>query len=276
MLKSKPAFFTLLLLIFFSHLKSQSFYKYQSGDNLQLIISAGFSNYNGEISSASSPDTNNPNVGVGAHINLAKRIGIRSELMWYRISADDSESDPSEGRVNRNLSFRSDNFELSLAPVLYLFPEKQFPHMHTPFNIYFTAGIGITYFNPKANHDGKWHSLRPLKTEGVEYGQIAFTIPSGIGLQYRIKRNLGLGIEASYHYAFTDYLDDISTEYQARSSFADPLAVILADRRPELGLEPAPDGSQRGNPEANDGFLIFNFKVHYYLHYGNNFVRRIR
>ena len=62
-----------------------------------------------------------------------------------------------------------------------------------------------------------------------------------------------------YRFTFTDYLDDVSTVYIDPNSFTDPIARELADRRPELGLEPASAGDKRGNPDKNDGYFTQNF-----------------
>jgi len=41
-----------------------------------------------------------------------------------------------------------------------------------------------------------------------------------------------VGLEGEYRLIFTDYLDNVSTEYQDPNSFGDPNAAALADRGP--------------------------------------------
>lgn len=275
-------FLNALLAMLFSTLwitgSAQSFYRYDRGKDIQVIIGAGLASYSGELSATNRFETSNFNVSVGAQLKLNNRIGVRGEILWYRISGADSDSDPStaEGRVQRNLSFTAENFEINVAPVLYLLPEKSFSINPNPFNLYVTAGIGVTYFNPKAEFQGKLYKLRPLKTEGVEYNQYALVFPVGVGLKYKANNNISLVLEANYRFTFTDYLDDVSTIYRAQSSFADPVAASLADRSQELGFKPFAEGSQRGNPDANDGYLITTLKVSYHLPYKDNRIRRIR
>jgi len=74
-----------------------------------------------------------------------------------------------------------------------------------------------------------------------------------------------VGLEISYRFSFTDYLDDVSTNYRDPLSFSNPIAAALADRRPEIGLDKAPTGTPRGNSKTNDGYLLFGVKVFHEL-----------
>src|SRR5690606_30772725 len=87
----------------------------------------------------------------------------------------------------------------------------------------------------------------------------------GMGIKYQIDMNTTFLAECTYRFSNTDYLDDVSTTYVDKSEASHPVAAILADRRPELGREPAPVGGQRGNPETNDGYIAINFKFIYKL-----------
>ena len=78
-------------------------------------------------------------------------------------------------RQNRNLSFKSDIFELSVMYELHLYVEGQ-GHLHdlrgaqgersSRVGLYLFAGVGGFYFNPKAQFNGNYLALQPLATEG--------------------------------------------------------------------------------------------------------------
>jgi hypothetical protein len=81
------------------------------------------------------------------------------------------------------------------------------------FNVYGYGGVGLLYFNPKAELNGTWHALQPLQTEGVEYSRITPVIPFGLGVRFKFGPNMNIAIEGGYRKIFTDYLDDVSTVY---------------------------------------------------------------
>ena len=56
------------------------------------------------------------NLNFGLQYYFTERIAIRTEANYFRLSGDDAEAD-SEGRTVRNLSFRSDNFELNVVGI---------------------------------------------------------------------------------------------------------------------------------------------------------------
>ncbi len=148
-----------------------------------------------------------------------------------------------------------------------LFPEvgSKYTPMRSPspFNPYAFLGVGITTFKPTAELNGERFNLRKLQTEGVKYGSIAFTIPVGLGARYKINDDWAVGLEGGYRLIFTDYLDDVSTEYQDPNFFEDPNAAALADRGPELGLSAKMAGDQRGSPSSNDNYFIISINIEY-------------
>ena len=175
----------------------------------------------------------NLNVGVGYF--FTSRIAVRSELTWYQIEGDDAKADD-PGRVQRNLSFVSNNYEFNTVGMIHLFERPPRRGVVRPVNVYGFAGIGFTYINPKAELNGTKHALQPLQTEGVDYNKLVLVIPAGLGLKYYFTPFLNLSLEGGVRRAFSDYLDDVSTNYLDPASFDDPIARDLADRSPELVL----------------------------------------
>ena len=74
-----------------------------------------------------------------------------------------------------------------------------------------------------------------------------------------------IGLEVAYRFTFTDYLDDVSGFYVDPDSFSNEAERALADRRTELGLQPAAAGDGRGNPDINDGYGFINLRISYFL-----------
>lgn len=257
-----PFFFGLLslFLIVPYNLEAQSFYRYHKAGQLNIYGGIGISKYFGELADEKKLGDVNPHVTIGLTIPLKSRWSLRPEFTYYTISAADSDLPKYDSRKNRNLSFKSNNLELS-GLLIYGLHAKSTPLKISKLRPYLLAGIGVTYFNPKAKLDGIWHQLQVLYTEGIDYQKFTVIVPLGFGLAYQISSQWQLGLELSYRLTFTDFLDDVSTNYRDPNAFSNPVAEALADRRPEIGLDKAPAGSPRGNSDTNDGYLLFGVKV---------------
>ena len=202
---------------------------------------------------------------------ISNRFGVKGSLNYIRLSGDDAKTD-NPARRGRNLNFKNDMFEALVNGELYIYKVNDVGRTgrySTDFNLYLFAGVGLFYSNPKGQTDaGDWVSLKPLKTEGVDYNKLNFTIPLGVGFYYTINRKYRLGMEIGWRTTFTDYIDDASTVYIAHS---DPLTASLADKSsPGLsaqirdenpGAEKLPypstyePGRKRGDPEHDDAYV---------------------
>jgi hypothetical protein len=143
--------------------------------------------------------------------------------------------------------------------------------------LYFFAGVGGFYFDPKAQFQNAWVRLKPLGTEGQglpggakEYNNFQVCIPMGIGLRKAFTKQMSAGLELQYTKTFTDYVDDVSTNYYDGTALAEAngeLSQYLAD--PSLGnLEfgnPTSPGQQRGDEKDLDAYLFLKAQVHYKL-----------
>ena len=152
----------------------------------------------------------------------------------------------------------------------------------------------MTTYSPKTLYEGKYVALRPLVTEGKKYGKVAFVLPYGGGVRFKINPWLDAAFEVGYRWAFTDYLDDVSTNYPEANTLSDfgdkygstnpELSVILSDRRGEEADANVFQlrNPQRGNAERNDGYFLVQIKGEYTIkvtkqHYNiNSNVSRFR
>jgi hypothetical protein len=255
----------ILLLTISSFTEAQSFYSARRERSLILSGGLGTSTYYGDLANSNAYIKANPNVNAALQYFLTNRIGARVELNWFTLAGDDKDANGG-GRVERNLSFQSSNFELSAVGMINLFTHGDRFYRRPGINIYGFAGIGLLYFNPKATDQlGNSVSLQPLKTEGVAYSLVAPVIPFGLGIRFKVNPMFNLSIEAGFRKTFTDYLDDVSTPYPGASSFnGDAQAIYFSDRRVDPALN-GTAGGIRGNSNSLDSYLLLNAKVEYYL-----------
>lgn len=276
-MKLKVAVILLTLSLIYYQGFSQSFYTYGGRDAI-ASVGVGTSTYYGDLQDPGDYMDAKPSLAIGLQRFYTNRIAARLEATYFRLSGDDSDAE-AQGRVVRNLSFRSDNIEVNLVGILNAFPKGRRFYQRPPLNPYGFAGIGVIYYNPKAKipdedwngnrllNAGKYTELQPLQTEGVSYQRFAIVVPFGFGVKYKISPFTNIALEGGYRLTFTDYLDDVSTTYQLHNSIEDPLTQALADRRHEIDLAPLglEEDHIRGNPDENDGYFLLSIKLEYYL-----------
>ena len=185
----------------------------------------------------------------------------------------------SSGRYERNLSFKSSILDLQLAVELHpLFILNLNPDNPPLFSPYAVAGVGYYLFDPKANLNGNWILLHPLKTEGQGFKEYRerkpyklnqFNIATGLGIKYEMNASLNVRFEVVHRILFTDYLDDVSTNYINPNLFSQYLparqaaiAKQLYDRKKELNpFNESLPGDQRGDATDNDSFFTIQLKI---------------
>lgn len=242
----------------------QSFYAMRRPRSLIFVGGVGTASYLGELANDGDYLQAKITMSAGLQYYLTNRISVRADFTWFQLTGSDAKTNHPD-RVSRNLSFYSNNFEMSAIGMLNLYPHGRTFYQRPSFNVYGFAGIGLMYFNPKTDYQGQSYALADYNTELVDYSTVTMVVPMGLGVRFRLGPFMNLSFEGGYRKTFTDYLDDVSTVHNDASKFTDPIAVALSDRRPELGLPPAPDGYIRGNPSADDAYILYNVKIEYYL-----------
>lgn len=268
MLKRSLLLFTLFLSS--GLLRSQGFLNNKYNDRY-FTVNAGIgqSAYFGELNHRFQLEEGLSHYNIGLEARLLNHISARTEFILYKISGKDSDANDSSFFQQRNLSFKSTNFEANLQLQFYFFPYNDIYHKRRPIEPFLAAGVGFTTLNPKTSFSGSDVKLRKLRTEGVDYGPITMVIPVGLGAKIKISQFVNLIIEASYRFTFEDYIDDVSTVFTG--SFESELAGILSNRRGEVDVlnQDAFDqlvvGQPRGDDSNNDKYFGFAIKVEYYL-----------
>ena len=185
------------------------------------------------------------------------------------------------GRLVRNLSFKSNIFEIAAAVELHPLFLRDYIETDPPrWSPYVFAGIGWTKFNPKGKiaGDNSWYELSTLHLEGQgfkeypnskPYKKGALAFPVGIGVRYEAGQLFTFRFELARHFLATDYLDDVGDEtwIDPATFYSNPsvitakqaaTAVKFNDRTPEQYRSV---GRPRGNSSSNDAFWNFLFKI---------------
>jgi len=245
-----------------------------------------------------------PAASLAYRYYLARQQALRLRFT-YGILAGNDNLTTEPFRQNRNLSFKSDVFELSLVYELHLYREE-LGHIYdlrgvkgtksSRVGLYLFGGVGGFYFDPRAQYNNAWVRLKPMRTEGQglpggpdEYKNVQVCIPLGFGIRRAFTKNWSGGLELQYTKTFTDYVDDVSTSYyygpdpldaQDVNVPQDDVAGFLAD--PSLGLMPGQTarGQQRGDEKDLDAYLFLKFtadwKIYKYKSGSKKYRARIR
>lgn len=271
-------------------------------------VNAGASNYLGEIGGLD--ETRRDFIfdmrlnrtqyvfGGFARYKVSPQFALNAGINYGRIRANDNNS-TNPARVARNLSFRNNILEFSLRGELTLYYDNDASgrgFYNPDFRVYGFLGAAVFHHNPKVRYYGNLEEfngdlveLQPLETENVEYDLWQFAIPAGIGVYFTYGKRHRFGWEIGYRSTFTDYIDDISTEYVGHDQ--NTLAGQLANRTtPELleeinqnllddGELPINElnfipGEKRGDPTNNDGYLFTQFSYSYVLQGRSTFSKR--
>jgi hypothetical protein len=243
-------------------------------DDMGVLL--GASTYKGELSRHMfNTDFLHPAFGIFYRHNYNRRISLKFELNYGRISGDDAKAEtPFE--IDRNLSFYSNILEFS-PQIEYNFLPFETGRRDYPFTPYLFTGISVFRFNPKAELGSETYDLQPLGTEGQgsngtdPYNRVQIAIPIGGGIKVSVG-NIGIGIEVGARRTYTDYLDDVSTVYPDMNTLNasnGSIAVALSDRslsrNDSTVTIPDYTGKQRGNSTDNDWYLFAGVTVFWRL-----------
>jgi len=232
----------------------------------------------------------------GVFLNIAP-----NEWLGFRIAANlgvpegDDKQAPNKGgdevfRLQRNLNFKTNLAEAYIASEFYptVFLEK-YDGLAGKLRPYGIIGVGIYHFNPKTQDNaGNWVALQPLHTEGEGFAEYPnrkvykltqLEIPMGFGFKYYVKENMFIGLEVLHRKLFTDYVDDVSTDYIDPALFDKYLPAPQAALAKQLNYRgtyswantrpSAIVGAQRGDPKQNDAYFSTIIRMGWRLNNNN-------
>ncbi|MEM9546429.1 MAG: DUF6089 family protein [Bacteroidota bacterium] len=265
-----------LLLIFIMSFLGLSSAKSQY---LEYGLGIGGSVYWGDLNA---PDfsTNMSNTNLAfqgmAKLNFSRYTALKVNLLYGKLSGDDGNSFL-EWQKQRNLDFESTLVELAILGEFHLFGYNF--GEENPLSPYVTAGIGAFYFNPTTQYEGVTYELQPLGTEGQglpgfpsKYSRLSVAIPFGAGVKLKVNERVNLSVDILARRTFTDYIDDISTNYVAYDELAAGNGVIAANLGNRIAEYLGQDepviietGSKRGGSDIKDyyftGMVTLTFKL---------------
>lgn len=266
----------IVVLIFFSMLLVGTPY----AQKLNVDLFAGSSNYQGDLQDKSFTFNQAHFAGgIGLSYDLSSHFSIRTGVMFGKVSANDKFGKNKE----RNLNFSSGLTEGSLGLQYYITPLAD--HALTP---YVFAGVAIYHYNPYTyDTSGSKVYLKSLSTEGEgfvagrnNYNLTQFAVPIGAGVKLSLTDKINVGLEVGFRKLFTDYLDDVSTNYVDQSLLLanrGAKAVELAYRGGEIknGSQQYPAaGMQRGSAKNKDLYYFTGLTLSFKLGGGDGIGRR--
>lgn len=250
-------------------------------------------------------------IGAFARRKISRLLSVNGGMMYLRVQGSDANSTNPQ-RVGRNLNFRNDMFELYVRPEFTIFQDNDLGgrgRYRTDFRLFAYAGAAVYFHNPQGQIDngGDFYNLQPIQTELVDYSNVGFAIPAGIGFHFTKKRRHRFGFDFGWRTTFSDYIDDVSTTYKDPDLMADPLGAQIADQHPYLvdvdgitsgtqvqtssgdvvtvpselqygywdspGVSAASE-NKRGDPTHNDSYLTMTLTYSYVLRGQSNFYRQ--
>lgn len=231
-------------------------------------------------------------IGGGYRYLLRSNMAVKGSLNFGMVYGDDAESQ-NPTRQARGLKFRSIILELSGQYEFYFLSERTKGMYRLrgakglkklKLDGYLFVGLGVFFFNPQGEMDGKWHSLQPLGTEGQtsgngsKYSLIQGATLFGLGFKKKVTRDISIGLEFGVRMTTTDYLDDVSGTYYHRDAIRDAnggnadVADYLSNPQDDAvwpSVTYGQDGSftlqQRGDPSNNDTYFFSLITVNYKL-----------
>ena len=240
----------------------------------------------------------------GLYVTLypAEWVGLRVAANIGTIEAYDSLGPTDHHgyeRTKRNLGFRSSIAEAYVAAEIYpTVMLEQYDGLAHKLRPYGLVGFGLFHYNPKAqytepNGNKTWVELKPLHLEGQgfpeypdrqEYSLNQQALVMGGGLKFYFSESVFVGFEILHRKTFTDYLDDVSTEYIDPYYFDLHLSPEKAAQARQLfyreelvtGITRPYIGYQRGDPKENDAFFSGLLRFGWRLNGANSPSSRIK
>ncbi len=230
--------------------------------------------------------------GVSLSYLRKEALGLRLTYTAGQLAGSDrdveykTKNDNAYTRYKRNLDFRTKINEGSM--MIEVFPFKFVNYRKSihqwNFQPYLIGGLAVFSFNPQGSYfdeiadDYVWVDLKPLRTEGQgmkeyptrkPYQLTQINIPFGAGVRYEVGNKTSLSVEFIGRHLYTDYLDDVSTNYIDPNNYSTyfsgetkDLATILNNKSNIIDPDnPYVNGQQRGNPQYNDFYYSMNIKL---------------
>ncbi len=246
----------------------------------QRQIDAGFimgaSSYLGDLTVSYTNIKNlHPGGGIFGRYTFANGFfSLKAALMYGTISGSDKDNIATSNLYKRNLNFKSPIQEISTMGEFNLFALN--PCKHRYFTLYGTAGLALFRFDPQTTYQGQVIHLQKIGTEGQgiplypekqKYDLVQLSVPFGAGAKIVVRSRVILSVEFIARKTFTDYLDDVSTNYidpKILAEYNGEIAAALAIRSGDANqTQYIVNEGQRGNSKNKDWYYFGTFSMSY-------------
>ncbi|MFY0674744.1 MAG: hypothetical protein JXQ87_15200 [Bacteroidia bacterium] len=240
-----------------------------SAQTNEFGASIGLSNYLGDLAPSVSIKEFHPQFGAFAKRNRANGfVSWKYAINYATISGSDANF---ERNTTRNLDFKTNLLEASVQFEFNF--QKFFIGLRAEkFSPYAFIGLGGVYFNPQGTYNGEWIDLRPLSTEGQglnggpnTYSNFALIAPMGGGFKWELGRRWNIYAYSGFRYSFSDYLDDVSSNYFDLAEINEQKGEIAANMADKSDGQIFNHGKQRGNSQRSDWYFFTGFSISYWL-----------
>ncbi len=189
-------FFCLFLLLIGNHFYSQ---------NSEIGIFGGTSYYNGEINpSIQIANKIRPVGGLFYRKNLNKRYALRFGGNYGRLAAQENLNATAISKY-RQLSFFSSIIDAYGILEFNFLPYQINNYTTSNFTPYVFIGLGAFRVNPKVAQNNV--------NDNSTGATISPSLPFGVGIKFKLVKNLGLSIEWTTHKTLTDRIDGLTKTY---------------------------------------------------------------
>jgi hypothetical protein len=211
--------------------------------------------------------------GLQFRYSLKKNLSLSISILQATLTGSDLRSGDTS-KVSRGMSFKTDTKTLSIQFEYDFFNNRIYAS-----NMKFrpSIGFGVDYimFTPMGEYLGEWYPLQPMGTGGQKittgpiqptpYATSTLGAPVTAQLRYYVNKKTIFSFFATYHLAFTNYLDDVGPD-----PYPNPIDVGLAyPDNPEAAKYFAnptnrfvKNGQLRsGAADVSDGFFTFGFTL---------------
>ncbi len=214
----------------------------------KLTFSAGPSGYFGDLNHYDNPKQMlNSRVSSGVSYQRSFSSFLKGGLFFdvTSISGNDFHSQ-NLNNYSRNLHFDSWIFQGGLSMSFYPTSRQTNFKRRERYAPYVSIGYSMARFYSSTKMIQAFGfervALRKYGTEGQghnpyypePYKNVCSVIPLGIGVEKRFTETINMGLQLTYNYCFSDYLDDVSGDYPNRLFITDPFSQVLSNRSGEV------------------------------------------
>lgn len=147
-----------------------------------------------------------PSVSVFYRYNFAKVLAVRAQLLYGHLYSNDKFSE-NQFRFARQLNSSSSIIDASIQAEIHFVPLR-FCSGTARFSPYVAAGVGISNVQTQLASNTV-EGIPATETQYIDasIAPVVLNVPLALGVKYKTKKNIVLGLETSYRIAFTDKID---------------------------------------------------------------------